>query len=159
MKVIKYNDFKLNEKSIEELGHPDRFKSEFSDDTDAVQDLKYYTDMINNLQENGGLVYRLIFLEDVSNLDTDDLGEHWCLEYTQLSNFYDSLNSDMNEDMLPYYITGYLKPGQINEDYSYGSYEELPHELEVNLISDPEKYELKIYRDTIDADQRWENKL
>lgn len=159
MKVIKYHDFKLNEKSIEDLENPIRFKSEFSDENDAIKDLEYYTNMIDDLQKNGGTVYRLIFLEDVSDLNTDDLGEHWCLEYTQLSNFYDSLSSDMNDDMSPYCITGHLKPGQVDENQSYESYEELPHELEVNLISDPEKYELKIYRDTPNADTRWENKL
>ena len=156
MNIIKFNKFQLNEKSIEELGNPDRFKSEFSDEDDAIQDLKWYTETIDKLYQNGGNVYRLVFLQDMSDLNTDDLGEHWCVELNQLSNFYDSLEDN---DGLPYLITGHLEAGQVDNDQSYVSYEELPHELEVNLTSDPEKYEVRAYRDTPKADSLWETKI
>lgn len=147
--IIKFENFKMD----------DRFISEFGDKKTAKEDLEYYTQTINELQKNGGQVYRMIFLKGVDSLNTEELGEHWCLEETQLSNFYESLRGEREENELPYLITGHLKPGQINEDYSFIAYKELPNELEINLNSDPEKYDIKPYTDTQHAENLWSNNL
>lgn len=152
--IIKYSDFILEDKSMEEM--PKHFKSEFSDDKTAEKELDFYNRAINELNKNGGTVYRLVFLEDISDLDTDKLGVHWTLEIDQLSNFYNSLNDNKGD---PYLITGYLKPNQINEEHSYAAFGQLPHELEVNLKSDPIKYEINPYKGTPKADTIWSNKL
>jgi hypothetical protein len=134
-----------------------QFLGEFSSEEDAKEDLEYYKNQINYLQKNGGKIYRLVFLKNISDLDTDNLGEHWTLERDQLSNFYYSLNSDM--DKKPYLITGYINSNSIDEEYSYSAYKQLPHELEVNLKKPPYKYEISPYKGNIESKRLWEKYL
>jgi hypothetical protein len=144
IEIMKFEKFKIN----------DRFISEFNGDKErAEEELKWYKGSIDHLQKNGGEIYRLIFLENLENLDDDNLGEHWTIEFSQLSNFYESLKTEG----LPYLITGYLKPGQIDEYSSITTFMDLPHELEINLKSQPKKYKIEPYKDTVDAIHRWEN--
>jgi len=99
----------------------------------------------------------LTFLEDISGLDVDKLGEHWTIEKDQLSNFYDSLKGDNQGN--PYLIIGQLKSGQIDEEKSYRLFGQSPHELGVILNSNPIRYEFVPYRGTPDADIIWTNNL
>ena len=152
--ILKLSDY-LSEMKLSELNNPERFISEFGGDEErAKDDLEYYTEVIEDLNSNGGEIYRLVFLEDMSDLNIDELGEHWCIDSDQLSNFYNSLDDQIG---LPYLITAQLEPNQVNVELSYGQYEQLPYELEVNLLSDPKKYDIKPYKDTHKAKQLWES--
>jgi hypothetical protein len=154
--ILRFDEY-IREMKLSELDNPERFISEFGGDEErAKDDLEYYTDTIEGLNSNGGDIYRLVFLEDMSDLNTDDLGEHWCVDSNQLSNFYDSLDDQIG---LPYLITAKLESNKVNIEMSYGQYEELPHELEVNLLSDPIKYDIKPYKDTSAAVNRWNNAI
>lgn len=155
-KILKLSEYvQLNEKELHELNNPQRFISEFGDQERAEEELQWYSNAIEDLNKNGGEIYRLVFLDDLSDLNIEDLGEHWCVEESQLSNFYETLSGEHTGK--PYLITGYLKPGQVNVEMSYATFEQLPNELEVNLLSDPEKYEIKPYKDTFKAKMLWEN--
>lgn len=148
--VLKYSDF-----IKEELDQ--RFIGEFEDEDRAEEEWEWYNNMIKDLNKNGGEVYRLVFLDNISDLDDKELGEHWCLEFDQLSIFYDSLEGAEGE--LPYLIKGYLKPNQIDVDKSIETSKELPHELEVNLKGEPFKFEVSAYRGTPKADSIWNNRI
>jgi len=148
--VLKYSDF-----IKEELDQ--RFISEFEDGDRAEEEWEYYNNMIKTLNKKGGEVYRLVFLDNISDLDDKELGEHWCLEFDQLSNFYDSLEETEGE--LPYIIKGYLKPNQIDTNKSIETFKQLPHELEVNLKGEPFKFEVGAYRGTPKADSIWGNRI
>lgn len=155
IEILTLSDYNLLlEKKLSELNNPSRFLSEFNNIESAIEDLKFYSDTLDKLNKDGGEVYRLVFLENISDLDTSNLGHHWCLELSQLSNFYNSLDDQIG---LPYLITGYLEPNQIDLKSSFSIYEELPHELEVNLLSDPIRYNIEPYKNTYKSKYLWEN--
>jgi hypothetical protein len=153
--IVKYSDFLVEDKNIEEI--PTHFIKEFNNEDISKEDLEYYNKVIKELNRHGGAVYILTFLEDISGLDVDKLGEHWTIEKDQLSNFYDSLKGDNQGN--PYLIIGQLKSGQIDEEKSYRLFGQLPHKLGVILNSNPIRYEFVPYRGTPDADIIWTNNL
>lgn len=149
MKHIKYFN-QLNEKYS--LSDEVRFFSEFDSKEDALQDLEYYTKTINELDQKGGDVYRLVFLDDLDDLDHSHLGKHWCIDLEQLQNFYSSLSNGSH----PYLIIAHIEPKQVDLD-SFLIYQELPHELEINLLSNPTNYSIQKYTGNIESKLIWEN--
>lgn len=109
----------------------------FADMERSKQDLNWYLEIISELQKTGGEVYRLVFLKDKSDLNTDELGDHWTLQ-NDFGGFYNSLRDDYWEDGLyPYVITAKIEPNSINVYDSLEYYTELPNELEINLTKQP----------------------
>lgn len=129
-KIISYSDFKLEHKEI----------SEFSN-------------TILDINKNGGIVYKLIFLENVSDLDTTKLDKKWNIDKKELSKYYKP-----SKNKNPYLVIGHLSPNQVEEISSSNSKQD-SHNSEINLKSNPIKYELIPYRDTPDADKKWNKKL
>ena len=115
------------------------------DNERAKWDLDYYLETIENLQKNGGLIYRLVWLFKEEDLNTDSLGEHWNIN-GDFDNFYASLESseadeDGNESK-SFLIIAKTKSNNIRIDDSLSYYIELPTELEVNINEDPTEYKL-----------------
>ena len=154
--ILKYSDY-ISERNLDELDNKERFISEFNDEDRAIEELEYYTDAIDELIKNGGEIYRLIFLEHLSDLNKNDLGYHWTFDRDNLSNFYNSLEVE-DENMLPYLIIAQIEPNQIDEEISFGTFEELPHELEINLKTQPKRYKVVPYKETHKAKMLWKNK-
>jgi len=118
------------------------------DDERAREDLDYYIDKVSELQNNGGHIYRLVWLFDEKNLDSENLGDHWNID-GDFDNFYGNLEnreSDENgNERKPYLIIAKIKPGNINIDDSFQYYTELPNELEINLNENPTNFKLIQY--------------
>jgi len=115
------------------------------DDERAKEDLDYYLDIVGNLIKNGGQIYRIVWLFSESDLNDDDLGEHWTID-PDFGNFYGNLENEEEDDdgntSKPYLIIAKIEPNNINLDDSLSYYTELPNELEINIINQPIEYKI-----------------
>jgi len=124
----------------------------FADEERSKEELDYYLKTIKNLQENGGEIYRLVFIVDENYLNKDNLGQHWNIT-GDFSSFYNSLADDIpnyfddeNEyEQNPYMIIANINPGNINIENSLRQFTELPYEYEIILNEDPTVYKLITY--------------
>ncbi len=156
MKYIKlFENFDKNYDDI--LKEVDRF---YTDINRSKEEVDYYLSEINNLQKEGGKIYRLVFLYSPDKIDLSDLGKHWCIDRDSISNFFNTLRDGSNEydsfddefkdydsedKKLPYIITANIPPNFIDMDYSISQFKALPNELEVNLIGNPKDYLIEEY--------------
>lgn len=120
-------------------------EGEFSNIQDAKDEVNYYVEGIFNLYDNGGEVYRLLFLNNESDLDTDNLGEHWILDPGTLDRFYHGLSSGDTKGDKPYLITAKIEPKQIDLKSSVEQFIQLPSENEINLLYQPVNYKIEEY--------------
>lgn len=125
----------------------------------SMDEIEYYISTIEDLQKNGGKIYRLVFLYNIRTLKTDKLGVHWCIDKYTIDNFYSCLESDVygyesvddeqyyekGFEKKPYLITATIPPNFLDIKSSIGQFTSLPNELEVNLLFNPEKYTIKKY--------------
>ena len=85
---------------------------------DEIDDvISYYLNTLNNLLHDGGLVYRLVFLNEVSDLKQDNLGESWTIDKSHLNDFAHRLQDNLEENSQnkkPYLITATLNPEEID---------------------------------------------
>jgi len=137
-----FEKFKLPTK--EELAQ--KIRKEFNSEEDARIEVDYYLDNILDLQDNGGFVFRLVWLKNKSKLKTKNLGKHWVMDPNVLDRFESGLESgalDMNPDSKPYLIKAKIEPGQIDLESSLSQFLALPQENEINLKWQPKKFNLK----------------
>lgn len=123
----------------------------------------YYYDTVENIDNNGGDVYRLVFLNDIEELNINNLGESWSIDKVHFENFAHSLHRNFvldTEDkderlkrmsMTPYLITATLDPNKIDWEksidiFSYMYY----YEYEVILNSNPIDIDYDEYERTWD---------
>lgn len=123
----------------------DKVNNHFNDIERSKEDLDWYIQTITDLNNKGGIIYRLVFLDNKADLDTSELGEHWCLSKDDLENFYETLKSH-GEGEFPFLITAKIEPGIINIDHSIGSFCELPNEVEVNITKPPKTFKVSKYK-------------
>ena len=57
-----------------------KVKFEFNDLEDAEDEVNYYVNLLTDLYNNGGQIYRLVFLDNPDDLREDDLGKHWIMD-------------------------------------------------------------------------------
>lgn len=73
---------------LEDYPVTDEFRKEFiahladyfgrhEDDGWVIDEYDYWYRDLSNLHDHGGKVYRVVFVNDISEVRTDDLGRHW----------------------------------------------------------------------------------
>jgi hypothetical protein len=117
----------------------------FSDPERSREDLDWYIETIHTLNKNGGIIYKLVFLDSKEDLDTNDIKEHWVLKKTDIENFFDTLKSEATGEQ-PFLITAKISKDSVDIKGSMAAYAALPHEVEVNINKKPEKYKLTPYK-------------
>ena len=143
MKHLKrFNENFNNEIDKEEIIN--KVKFEFNDIEDAEDEVNYYIDSLIDLYNNGGKIYRLVFLDNIEDLRKDDLGKHWVIDPGVFSRFEEGLVGTA-EGETPYLITANIEPKQIDIEESISSFIALPLENEINLKYNPTDYSLAIW--------------
>jgi hypothetical protein len=143
-KILTYSLFeKFKMPSKEEITQ--KIKYEFNSLEDAKVEVDIYIDSILNLQKSGGKVYRLIWLNKKSDLNTKKLGQHWIMDIGVLDRFQSGLESGAKEnrpDSKPFLIEAEIEPGQIDLSSSLGQFLAIPQENEINLKYQPKKFKI-----------------
>lgn len=119
----------------------DALIDEFGDEETAKLDLDSYIITIEKLQKKGGFIYRLVFLDDISDLNDNYLGDHWNID-SNFDNFYNSLRDEYGIDKKPFLIIAKIPPNNIEIDDSFSYYTELPLEREINIKNQPIDYKI-----------------
>ena len=126
-----------------------KIKNEFNSLEDAKFEVDCYVDSILNLQKSGGKVYRLVWLDKKSDLNTKKLGKHWVMDTGVLDRFESGLESGAKEnrpDSKPFLIEAEVEPGQIDLNGSLSQFYALPQENEINLNYQPKKFKIKKWK-------------
>lgn len=140
MKHLKrFNENFNNQINKEEIIN--KVKFEFNDLEDAEDEVNYYVDLLTDLYNNGGQIYRLVFLDNPDDLRDDDLGKHWIMDTGVLDRFQEGLLGTA-EGETPYLITANIEPKQIDIEESLNSFIALPLENEINLKYNPTDYSI-----------------
>lgn len=135
-KIISQNDY---DEALSKL------TDNYGDEDTAKERLDWYLEDISNLQINGGTLYRLVFLNNIKDLRTDDLGEYWTVYKEDISRFYHNIYVE-DEDMKPYLITANFEPNSIDVNMSLLQFSDIPDEYEVNITKQPINYKIKLYK-------------
>lgn len=147
--IKKFNEYNSNFNML--LGYTkdelvELISGEFTDKEDAFDEVDYYVDLLEDLYNNGGIVYRLVFLNKKSDLNSDFLGKHWILDPATLDRFYNGLQSGETIGKIPYLITANINKNQIDVKSSIESFIQLPLENEINLNYDPKSYIINLFK-------------
>lgn len=116
----------------------------YGDEDRAKEDYFWYLNTIGNMNENGGTLYRIVFLKNIDDLNKDDLGEHWSLD-KDFSRTYENIK-DQEEGMKPYIIIGKFEPNSIDIEQSLKSFSQLPDEQEVNIKKKPIDFKIDLFK-------------
>lgn len=85
------------------------------DDGGHMIDFMDWINTMKRLEENGGTVYRLVYLTDENSLNRENPGMHWTTDIHVIHDFYDDyFNMHYREEAKgkePYIITGKIPPG------------------------------------------------
>ena len=90
---------------------------------------EYYVD---SLIKNGGSIFRVFFVNDISEIDMDNLGDHWTVGKDFIGDIADNNREYYGEGKkLDIVIEAYVEPNSITVDGVDVSGN--PHEKEVNV--------------------------
>lgn len=102
------------------------------DKESAVSGVDDYLSLIDDINQKGGLIYRLLYLNDVKDINYKKLGKHFTLRKEALHDFEYSLRDGAQGEM-PYLLTVKVPSNSINKKASIDQWKELPYEFEVQL--------------------------
>jgi len=151
---IRFKDFLLENNNYDDFlskygySYDDIFKSvhnEFPDYEDAIFETDFYLRILKNLYENGGEIYRLVFLDNIKKLKKSDLGLHWTTDTGNFTRFYNTLR-DNSDGKNGYLITANIEPEQVDVESSLDAFKSLPYENEINLKYQPKNYKIKLFK-------------
>ena len=166
MKNLKTYKEIFESRIIDDVDYEDNLEiidNHFIDMERSKEELDYYLETIKNLQENGGEIYRLVFIVDEEHLDKDKLGDHWNIT-GDFSSFYNSLADDIPDyidedgngyEQKPYMIIANIKPGIIDINGSLEQFVELPYEYEILLTEEPTDYKIITYEQYLKDKGEW----
>ena len=117
----------------------------YNDINTAKDRLDQYLEDIGNIQINGGILYRLVFLKNLGQLRKNDLGEYWTVYKDDISRYYHNIYVE-DEDMKPYLIIGKFESNSIDIKSSLSQFSQLPDEYEVNITKQPIDYKIELYK-------------
>jgi antitoxin component YwqK of YwqJK toxin-antitoxin module len=103
-----------------------------SDDT-ANWELESYESEVEDLIENGGNIYRCLFVDDISEVKLNDIGHHWTISRDNVIDVIEINQQYYGKDKKKtIVIEAYVEPNSITIDGV--DVKGNPHEKEVNII-------------------------
>lgn len=104
----------------------------------ATETLERHLDNVKRLYENGGILYRLMFLESKEKINKNKLGRHWVADEYVLDDIRNSLLNAVRSEKDPdyeYIITIKIPPKNVDVENSISQFIENPTEEEMWLNS------------------------
>jgi len=117
-------DSKYKDKIIKHFG-------EYNEDT--INNSLWTLYDIENLYNNGGYIYRVIWLKNEKDFNINNLGNHWLSNKGDIDNIISLFTLRDNVKGYPYYIKAYTPPKNVSIPYDYFNNLE---ENEVLVIND-----------------------
>jgi len=95
---------------------------------------------IEKLYNNGGYIYRVIWLKDEKKFNINNLGDHWLSNKSDVDNIVSLFTLRDEPKGNPYYIKAYTPPKNVSVPYDYFNNIEENEVLVVNdkLLSEVE---------------------
>lgn len=116
----------------------------YGDEIRAKEEFDYYNNILNDYQKNGCILYRIIFLKNISDLDRNNIGNYWTIEKDNISSFYHNIKVD-DDNIIPYLITAKFNPNSIDIETSWNNFSQLPDEQEIYTKKEPKSYKIEKY--------------
>lgn len=144
--ITKFKNFKLDIISDKEYKDWLEILDQHYDDLPTSElELSWYLRKVQQLQKEGGTIYRLVFLNDKKDLNVTQLGHHWTIK-NEFNHLYNELYDELEDKgKSPYIIIAEIEPDSIHVDYSLEYFTELPEEYEVTLKKQPVAFKLKSF--------------
>lgn len=146
--LVKIGDFILTKNDLDSKYKDKIIKhfGEYNDDT--INNSLWTLYDIENLYNNGGYIYRVIWLKNINEFDKNNLGNHWLSNQGDIGNIVDlfTLRDDALRDDIkkePYYIKAYTPPKNVSIPYDYFNNLE---ENEVLVINDKILKNIEIFK-------------
>jgi hypothetical protein len=152
-KLFKESLNEFNHKFFKDFGFTyqyiyDKLIEQIGDESWVEDEIQYYFNNLEDLYKNGGKVFRLVFLNDIDDLDSENLGNHWTGDPSNLSRFSDMLGeNELRTGDNPFIIEATINPKEIDIKSSINQFLELPYECEINLLKNPDKFKIYNYSD------------
>lgn len=116
--------------------------NEYGDNKTGEEHTIWYLTELKYLYENGGEIYRIVFLKNINKLKKDKLGNHWTFD-KEFQGVYGNIEDRSKQ---AYLLTAKVKPGDIDVDTSLGQFVVLPQETEIYIENGiPELINIKKY--------------
>ena len=116
--------------------------SEFGSIEDGRFETDLYLNTLSDLYNNGGTIYRLVFVNSEKQIDTNNIGNCWTYDVGCFDRFYNNISNGKK----PFLITAQITPKQIDIDISIGCFIALPQEGEINILGKPISFEISSYK-------------
>lgn len=104
----------------------------YSDQRRAKNKLDYYKNEVDDLIQNGGNIYRVIFADAASDIHPP-YGKHWTVSSDYIEDYIDNLAQHYSDGREPYVVIATVPPNSISNGRV--DLESNPTECEVNLNS------------------------
>lgn len=117
--LVKIGDFILTKNELD-TKYKDKIIKHFGDyNNDTINSSLLTLYDIENLYNNGGYIYRVIWLKNKNEFDKNNLGSHWLLNKGDINIIVDlfKLRHDIKGE--PYYIKAYTPPKNVSIPYDY----------------------------------------
>lgn len=117
--LVKIGDFKLTKHDLD-VNFKDNISNHYGEyNEDSINNALWTLYDIEKLYNNGGNIYRVIWLDSEDEFDKNDLGTHWLANKGDISSIVSlfSIRDDKSGD--PYYIKAYTPPKNVSipDDY------------------------------------------
>jgi len=117
----------------------------FGDESDVI----YYINSLKTLNENGGVVYRLVFSSSIDDIDKKNYGEHWSFDKDSLfRNTWENILESKDEDDKIFLLTAKIPKNFIDIESSIYAFKALPQEMEIVLVSNPSEVKIAEVKET-----------
>ena len=131
--LVKIGDFILTKDDLDSK-YKDKIIKHFGEyNEDTVNNSLWNLYDIENLYNNGGYIYRVIWLKNEKDFNINNLGNHWLSNKGDIDNIISLFTLRDNVKGYPYYIKAYTPPKNVSIPYDYFNNIE---ENEVLVIND-----------------------
>ena len=141
--IIKFNKY------INENLNYNKYKSllvdNYGDKERAKEEFNYYNKLITDYQNNGCELYRIVFLNDITELNTKKLGNYWTFNKNDISRYYNNIVVDDNQKQIPFLINGKFESNSIDLKTSWENFSQLPDESEIYTTKQPNSFKITKY--------------
>jgi len=119
------------------------------DDNRLKDEIEYIVEILSEIdKENITKIYRVLFVPNKKYINEDDLGDHWTLDLSSITNYelslkdnaieqfvmdYDGDEDFEKDDFKQFLITAETISTNINKEITLENYLEFPYEVEVEL--------------------------
>jgi hypothetical protein len=131
--LVKIGDFILTKDDLDSK-YKDKIIKHFGEyNEDTINNSLWTLYDIENLYNNGGYIYRVIWLKNEKDFNINNLGNHWLSNKGDIDNIISLFTLRDNVKGYPYYIKAYTPPKNVSIPYDYFNNIE---ENEVLVIND-----------------------